>query len=287
MGGRVTYALGYTGPRRRREPLGGRRRPRLHPAPGRGPAPAADRPEPADPVPARAAALGRGQRRPPRARPGRPQRGPPRGSIAARTLRLRWDRLRLVSGARTASGTSGAISAQTGLATQFGSSRLSVASGSEPWPRTGVVERPQVEARPVAGGQLAAQALDLALADLVGQRLARPADVAVGLDDRVGLGQAGRPEEVDRALARPAQRVEPGVDDEPGRAPGLRVEHPEALGLVPEQAHLVGQPLAVQAPALDVRAADHPRPEAAERDQVRRSPSRARSGSGGRAPPRG
>ena len=153
------------------------------------------------------------------------------------------------------------------------------------------MERPQVEARPVAGGQLGAQPLDLALAGLVGQRLTRPADVAVGLDDRVGLGQAGRPEEVDRALARPAQCVEPGVDDEPGGAPGLRVEHPEALGLVPEQAHLVGQPLAVQAPALDVRAADHPRAEAAERDQavvlhlerdlemVARAPPRGRSSS--------
>src|SRR5207253_10580079 len=51
-----------------------------------------------------------------------------------------------------------------------------------------VVELAEVERRAVAGRDLAAQALDLALPDLVGQGLRGPADVAVGLDDRVGLG---------------------------------------------------------------------------------------------------
>ena len=102
MGGRVTYALGYTGLGVGRQPLGRRRRPRPHPAPGRGPAPAAARPEPADPVPARAAPLGRGQPRPARARPGRPQRGPP--LAAAADARRAGDRLRLVGAWRVNSG---------------------------------------------------------------------------------------------------------------------------------------------------------------------------------------
>ena len=70
-------------------------------------------------------------------------------------------------------------------------------------------------------------------------------------------------------VARPAQVVDAGVDDEPCRAPGHRVQHAEALGLVAEEAHLVGEVLAVEAPALDVRAADHPRAQAPERRQVR------------------
>ncbi len=106
--------------RRRGEPLGGRRGPGLHPAAGLGPAPTALRPIPARAVPARAAPLDRGERRPPRARPGGPQRGPP-GADPQDPRRLR-DRLRLV--------------AQTGVVTQFGSSRVSVARGSEPWART-------------------------------------------------------------------------------------------------------------------------------------------------------
>ena len=61
----------------------------------------------------------------------------------------------------------------------------------------------------------------------------------------------------------------PGVDDEAGGAPGLGVEHAEALRLVPVQAHLVGEPLGVQAPALDVGAAGVPRGEAPERVQRR------------------
>ena len=63
--------------------------------------------------------------------------------------------------------------------------------------------------------------------------------------------------------------MEAGVDDQPSSPPGLRIQHPEAFPLVSEQAHLVGQALAVQAPALDVCATDHPRPQASERVEVR------------------
>ena len=131
------------------------------------------------------------------------------------------------------------------------------------------MELAKVEARPIAGRDLAAQRLDLALAELVGQGLARPADVAVGLDQRIRFGQAGIvAEEIDRALTLPAQSVQAGIHDQPGGAPGLPVEHPEALGLGAVQPHLVRQPLAVQPPALDVRPTDHPRPEPAERAEM-------------------
>src|SRR5450759_4883900 len=53
-----------------------------------------------------------------------------------------------------------------------------------------VVEGPDIERRTIAGGELAAQPLDLALPDLVRQRLAGPRDVSIGLDRRVGLGEA-------------------------------------------------------------------------------------------------
>ena len=80
------------GARRRGEPMGRRRGPRLHPPAGlRPPAPAL-RPEPADPVPARAAALRRRPGGPLGARPGRPQRRAPR-ALAANPRRPR-DRLR-------------------------------------------------------------------------------------------------------------------------------------------------------------------------------------------------
>ena len=85
------------------------------------------------------------------------------------------------------------------------------------------MERPDVEAAAEPGPGLVAQPSDLELADLVGEGLARPGDVAVDLVDDVVLGQGGVVEhEVDRPLARPAEGVHAGVDDEPAGAP--RVE---------------------------------------------------------------
>ena len=154
------------------------------------------------------------------------------------------------------------------MATQFGSSRASVASGSEPWPSTASWKARRSKSAPSRAAIWSAQPLDLALTELVGQRLTRPADVAIGLDRGIGRGESGAEERVDRALARPAQAMEPAVDDEAGGPPGLPVEHPEPLGLAAVQPHLVGQPLRVEAPALDVGAADHPRPEPAEDVEV-------------------
>jgi hypothetical protein len=132
-----------------------------------------------------------------------------------------------------------------------------------------IVETAKIECGAVARRELASQALDLALADLVGQGLPWPGDVSIGLDHRVGFGQTSGPQEVDRALTRPAKGVQTRVDDQPGRPPGLTIEHAETFALVPEQAHLVGQPFAVQAPAFDVGAAHHARPETPEPAEVR------------------
>ena len=121
-----------------------------------------------------------------------------------------------------------------------------------------VVEGPDVERGPVAGSELAAEPLDLALADLVRQRLAGPRDVPVGLDGGVRLGEAGVEQHADAPGAVPAQRVDPGVHDQTAGAPGLRGQHPEALRVVAEEPHLAGQALRVEPPALGVGAADQP-----------------------------
>jgi hypothetical protein len=59
--------------------------------------------------------------------------------------------------------------------------------------------------------------------------------------------------------------VDAGVDHQPGGPPGLGRQHPKPFVVVRVQAHLVGQPLAVQAPSLDERGAHGDPPEASER----------------------
>ena len=104
------------------------------------------------------------------------------------------------------------------------------------------------------GRRLAAQLLDLQLADLVRQRLARPGDVAVDLVDDVELGlRRVRLEVVDRLLPRPVLVVHAGVDDEPHGAPHLVGELAELVVGVLVEAHLLAEALAVEAPALDER----------------------------------
>ena len=56
-------------------------------------------------------------------------------------------------------------------------------------PEQGVVEGAQVEARAQARCRVGAQSLDLALADFVGEGLARPDDVAVNLVDGLAFGE--------------------------------------------------------------------------------------------------
>ena len=154
--------------------------------------------------------------------------------------------------------------------TQPGSSRARVASASEPWPRSASWKARRSKAAPSRAASSARSRLDLAVADLVGERLAGPDDVAVRLDPGVGRREArALPQEVDCPGAVLAEGVDPRVDDEAHSPPRLALEHPEALGFVAVEAHLVGEPLRVEAPALDVGGADHPAAEPAEDRQVR------------------
>ena len=98
----------------------------------------------------------------------------------------------------------------------------------------GIVERSDVETSSECRFGLLPQPRDLALAGLVAKSLARPADVAVGLDVGVGLRLAGIEELRDGLLACPAEGVDAGIDYEPGRAVRLGVEHAEPFGLVEE-----------------------------------------------------
>src|SRR5216683_753218 len=116
-----------------------------------------------------------------------------------------------------------------------------------------VVEASQVETRAQGRRRARPQLLDLELADLVGQGLGRPDDVAVHLDHDVVLGLARVLREVvDGLLPAPAQRVHARVHDQPDGPPDLVGELAELrVGIVVE-AHLGPEALRVEPPALDV-----------------------------------
>ena len=93
--------------------------------------------------------------------------------------------------------------------------------------------------------------LDLELAELVRQCLARPDDVAVDLDDDVMLGLADVLHELsDGLLPRPAEGMHAGVDHQPGGPPGLVRQQADAVEVGGVEAHLFGQALGVERPAL-------------------------------------
>src|SRR5687767_526203 len=101
----------------------------------------------------------------------------------------------------------------------------------------GLVPRPQSRFRFVPEPE------DLELADLIRECLA-------GIDD-VAFDLAGFDAVVDRLLARPAHRVQPGVDDQPTRPEQLAFQLPEqpfGIALVPS--FLRDHPLRVKGPAL-------------------------------------
>ncbi len=118
--------------------------------------------------------------------------------------------------------------------------------------------RSMSKAGPRRSRRLAPEPLDLALAHLVSEGLGRQADVAVRLDSRFGLGEPRFQELRHRPLAWPPEGVDARVDDQARRPVGLAVQHPEPLGLIEEQAHLVGQALGVEPPALDISHPGHP-----------------------------
>src|SRR4051812_28003186 len=113
------------------------------------------------------------------------------------------------------------------------------------------VEGGQVEALTERGAGLAAQPQDLPLTDQVGERLTRPRDVAVDLVGEEALRERDVLHQViPRPLPAPAQGVQSGVDDEPGRAVQLDVDRAD-LGLdAAVEPELAGQPLGVEPPAL-------------------------------------
>src|SRR5919112_3742904 len=119
----------------------------------------------------------------------------------------------------------------------------------------GAVEGAYVEGVPEPALSEPPEPDDLASADHVGEGLSRPGDVTVDLvDDVVPGGRGVLPHEVHGAVARPAEGVQARVDDQPAGAQGVEREHAQPVQLRAVQAHLVGEPLAVQAPPLDVRA---------------------------------
>ena len=63
---------------------------------------------------------------------------------------------------------------------------------------------------------------------------------------------------VDGLLPAPAERVHPGVDDQPARAHRVGGQHAHPVERRGVQPHLVGQPLGVEPPALAVRRDEQP-----------------------------
>ena len=141
----------------------------------------------------------------------------------------------------------------TASSAQAYTTSASVGSGRAPSERIASWKPADVErgAHPALG--LLADPEQLQLAGLVGERLAGQRDVAVDLVGDGARRERGVGEHVvDRLLAGPAHRVDAGVDDEPRRPPGVERQHPEPVEVAGVEAHLVGQPLGVQAPALEV-----------------------------------
>ena len=132
-----------------------------------------------------------------------------------------------------------------------------------------IVEVREGERRALARLGGATGVRDLDHPDHVGERLPGDRDVAVDLDRGVDVRHADLLERRDGSLTRPSERVDPRVGDQARGAQPLRLEHPEPLPVVDVEAHLVGEALAVQAPALAERAPGEDPAEAPQRRPVR------------------
>ena len=116
-----------------------------------------------------------------------------------------------------------------GLTERTASSRMnacmrssSTFSGTEPRARIASWKRRSSNLGPSVVSASFRKRQDRQLAELVGERLAGPADVAIDLRLDLVLGERGVAREIiDRLLARPALVMDAGVDDEPCRAPHL------------------------------------------------------------------
>src|SRR5262249_11005196 len=105
------------------------------------------------------------------------------------------------------------------------------------------------------GLRLVALTVDLAVADLVAAGLAGPRAVAIDFArDFLRVGSVHVDEERDRLLAGPALGVDAGVDDQPARSEGDRLqvsETPDVILVV--RAEFVAELLRVEAPPFRVR----------------------------------
>ena len=103
---------------------------------------------------------------------------------------------------------------------------------------------------------------DLQLADLVGEGLGRPGDVALDLGgDLVLRERRVVPEIGHRLLTRPAELVQSRVDDQPAGAPHLVRQAPEVLVRRLVDAHHRAEPLGVEAPAFAIARERRAAPE--------------------------
>jgi len=111
---------------------------------------------------------------------------------------------------------------------------------------------------------------DLGAADLVAAGLPGPGAVAVDLALRVGARQTGRGDELgERLVARPALRVDAGVDDQPHRAPRQphQIAEPACrIALVHPQ--LVGELLGIERPAFRIGVEGEDRADERQRLRV-------------------
>src|SRR4051812_34693556 len=116
------------------------------------------------------------------------------------------------------------------------------------------MEAAQMEARPKAAFGVGPQLTDLALTQLVRQRLARPSDVAIHFIDDVVVGHHGvLAQKGDGAVPTPAECVDARVHHQPTGPPGVEIETPQPLKRTREETELVGEPFRVKAPTLDER----------------------------------
>src|SRR6267143_2432715 len=117
-----------------------------------------------------------------------------------------------------------------------------------------IVERANIEFAAERRRRVRAQLFDLQLADLVGERLARPYDVAIDFHGDVMLRLPGIGlEVVDGVLARPPHRMDAGVEDEADGTPHLVGELPEFAVRIFVETELVAETLAVESPTLNER----------------------------------
>src|SRR3974377_1702412 len=85
------------------------------------------------------------------------------------------------------------------------------------------------------------------LAEIVGQRLRRPGDVAIDFGADLTLGERRvLPQVIERLIARPALRVHAGIDDQARGAPDLVAEHAEAVVSSVVHPHLHAETLAIE-----------------------------------------